>query len=58
MSGFGEAHWVSIVALTGWLILVLGAYRSHQVDASKTIRMAFIWGAIFVAVALAFSLVS
>lgn len=58
MSGFGEAHWVSIVALAGWLVLVLGAYRSHRVDTGKTIRMALMWGAIFAAVAFVFSLVS
>lgn len=48
---------VSIVALLGWLILALGAYRSHQVDASKTIRMALIWGCIFAGMTFFFTLV-
>ena len=57
MSGFGEAQWVSIVALAGWLILMLGAYRSYRIDTSRTIRMALIWAAIFMGVAFLFSLI-
>lgn len=57
MSNFGEAQWVSIIAMLGWLVLVAGAYRSHQIDASKTIRMALIWASIFAAVAFVFSLI-
>ena len=56
MSGLGEAQWVSIVALAGWLILMLGAYRSYQVDTSKTIRVALTWAAIFAGVAILFNL--
>ncbi len=52
-----DAALVSIVALVGWLILVLGAYRSYKVDTAKTIRMALIWASIFVGVALLFRLV-
>ena len=55
MSG---ASLVSIVALVGWLILALGAYRSHRIDTSKTIRLALIWGCIFAGLALFFSLVT
>lgn len=55
--GFGETQWISIVALAGWLILVLGSYRSYQVNASQTIRMALIWGAVFAGVAFVFSLI-
>jgi len=58
MGNFGEGQWVSIVALLGWLILVAGAYRSYQIDTSKTIRMALIWCAIFAAVAFVFSVIS
>tara|TARA_B100001057_G_C22462456_1_gene799403 strand:+ start:435 stop:602 length:168 start_codon:yes stop_codon:yes gene_type:complete len=52
-----DASLVSMVALVGWLILALGAYRSHQVNLSKTIRMALIWGCIFTGMAFFFSLV-
>ena len=52
-----DASLVSIVALVGWLVLVLGAYRSHQVNMSKTIRLALIWGCIFTGLAFVFSLV-
>ena len=55
MSG---ASLVSIVALVGWLILALGAYRSHRIDTSKTIRLALIWVCIFAGLALFFSLVT
>ena len=48
---------VSTIALVGWLILVLGAYRSHKVDTSKTLRMALIWAAIFTGLALFFTMV-
>lgn len=51
-----EISIVSIIALLGWLILALSAYRSHQVDASKTIRLVLIWGCIFTGIALLFSL--
>jgi len=58
MGGFGEGQWVSIIAMLGWLILVAGAYRSYQVDTSKTIRMALIWASIFAAVAFVFSIIN
>ncbi|WP_340587739.1 hypothetical protein [Erythrobacter alti] len=58
MGSFGEAHWVSIIAMLGWLVLVAGAYRSYQVDTSKTIRMALIWASIFAAVAFVFSIIN
>lgn len=48
---------VSTIAMIGWLILVLSAYRSYKVDTAKTIRMALIWAVIFAAVAIFFSLV-
>ena len=52
-----DASLVSIVALVGWLVLALGAYRSHQINMSKTIRMALIWACIFTGLAFFFSLV-
>ena len=56
MSGFGEGQWVSIIALVGWLVLMLGAYRSYRVDTGKTVRLVLVWAAIFAAVAFVFSL--
>ncbi len=49
--------WVSIIALLGWLILALGAYRSRRINGRKTLTMALTWGAIFLAVAFFFTLV-
>ena len=51
-----EISLVSIITLLGWLILALSAYRSHQVDVSKTIRMALIWACIFTGIAFVFTL--
>ncbi len=39
---------VSIIALLGWLVLVGGALASYRLGASKMIRLALIWLAIFV----------
>jgi len=40
-------NWVSLIALTGWLVLVLSSYRAHRVGAGKTVVMATAWLAIF-----------
>ena len=53
-----SVHWVSIIAMIGWLILVVSAYRSYRVDTAKTIRMALTWAAIFTGAALFFTLVT
>lgn len=42
---------ISIVALLGWLVLALSAYRSHRVSGRKTLVMAATWGAIFLLLA-------
>ena len=52
-----EAALVSLIALVGWLVLAAGAYRSHQINMSKTIRMALIWASIFAGVTFFFTLV-
>jgi len=44
------AGWVSLVALLGWLALVVGAFRAHRVGRRKAIVMAWAWGAIFLLV--------
>jgi hypothetical protein len=47
MTGNG---WVSLIALTGWLVLALSSYRAHRIRAGKTIVMATAWLAIFLLV--------
>ena len=51
-------QWVSIVALTGWLVLALSAYRAHRVGARKTVVMGLAWIAIFFLLAALFSAVA
>jgi len=55
VSGYG---WVSIIALTGWLVLAFGSYRAHRVGAGKTLVFALAWGTIFLLVAAVFAAVS
>lgn len=50
-----ELQLVSVIALVGWLVLALSAYRAHQVGARKTIVMALAWCAIFALVSGVFS---
>jgi hypothetical protein len=40
-------RWVSMVALAGWLVLALGAWRARQVGARKTVVLALTWVAVF-----------
>lgn len=49
---------ISITALTGWLILALGAFRAHRIGARKSIVMALAWIAIFLLLFGLFSAVS
>ena len=46
---------VSIVALAGWLILALSAYRSHRISGRKTLTYILIWVSIFLAMAMVFT---
>ncbi len=41
------AGWVSLIALTGWLVLALGAFRAHRIGARKTVILTLTWAAIF-----------
>jgi hypothetical protein len=50
-----ETEIVSLIALVGWLVLMLGAYRAHQVGMQRTIVMALIWSSIFLFVAMIFT---
>ena len=45
-----ETGWVSLIALTGWLILALGSYRSFRHGAGKTLLMATAWLGVFLLV--------
>jgi len=47
MTGYG---WVSLIALTGWLVLALGSYRAHRIGVGRTLVMATAWLAIFLLV--------
>ena len=38
---------ISVVAMLGWLVLAGSALRAHQVGWAKGIRLALIWGSIF-----------
>jgi hypothetical protein len=44
------ASWVSLIALVGWLILLVGAFRARRVVGRKMLVMALTWGAIFLLV--------
>lgn len=48
---------VQIVALVGFLILALSALASHRLNWSKALRMGLLWVAVFLGVALLFSIV-
>ena len=47
---------ISLIAMVGWLVLAVGAFRSHRVGGRKMVTMGLTWAAIFVAVALTFHL--
>ena len=49
---------LSIVAMAGWLILMMGSFASFKLGWSKTIQMALIWAAIFVGATLLVGLFS
>lgn len=50
-----QTPWISLIALLGWLVLAIGAYRGHRLGAKKTIVMAMAWLAIFLLVAAIFT---
>ena len=52
-----EIQIVQIISLVGFLILAGSALVSFRLSWSKALRMALIWGAIFCAVALFFSII-
>lgn len=44
MSGFG---WTQLIWATGALVLLVSAYRSHNVGGKKTLVFALAWAGIF-----------
>ena len=42
-----EYQIVSVISLIGFLILALGALRTHRLDLRRTLMMAGMWVAIF-----------
>ena len=54
MNDFGVVH---LVALLGWLILAASAFASYRLRRRTILQLSLTWAGIFVAVALAFSLV-
>lgn len=53
-----QYDWISIITLSGWLILALGAFQARRMNARTTIVMALAWGAIFLLVVAVFAAVS
>lgn len=51
-------QWVSIVALTAWLVLALSAYRTHQVEGRTTLVFVLGWISIFFLTVAVFTLMS
>ena len=46
---------VSIIAMAGWLVLMIGAYRGHRVGMRQTAVMAMIWAGLFLLAAAIFN---
>jgi hypothetical protein len=49
-----EGSLVSLIALLGWLLLVVSGYRSYRAGPRKTMTYVLIWAALFGGVALVF----
>ncbi|MFC3097772.1 hypothetical protein [Alteraurantiacibacter palmitatis] len=49
--------WIQIIWASGALILLLGAYRSHNVGAKKTLVLALAWAGIFLIAGLIASVI-
>ena len=47
-----EFDLVQIIALSGWLVLAVGALASFRLNWKTSIRYAFIWACIFASVVL------
>ena len=47
---------VQIVALVGWLALMIGVYASYRLDWKDTLRLILIWACIFAGLTFIISL--
>ena len=50
------AAWASLVAMLGWLVLVVGAFRTHRIGGRRALAMALAWAAIFAFAAMLIAL--
>jgi hypothetical protein len=48
MSDWSQGQMISLVAMIGWLILVVSGFASFRLGARQVVRMALVWAAIFV----------
>ena len=48
-------NWVSLIALVGWLVLVLNALRARRLGARKITVLGLVWLAIFLLTVGAFT---
>ncbi|AKH41607.1 hypothetical protein FHS61_002095 [Altererythrobacter atlanticus] len=53
-----QLNWLSLIALLGWLILAVSAFRAQRLGAKKMVVMALAWGAIFLLVTAVITAVS
>ena len=52
-----ESAWVSLVALAAMLILAISGLRASRLGARRIVTMALMWGSIFAAAVLFFSVI-
>lgn len=50
-----EYGWVSLISMSGALVLVLSSYRAHRLGAGRTLVMALAWIGIILLVAAVFT---
>lgn len=54
MNSFG---WMQIVWAVGAMVLLVAAYRSHNIGAKKTLVLALVWAGIFLVAGLVASVI-
>lgn len=47
MNEWSQGQMISLVALVGWLILVVSGFASYRLGARQIVRMALVWATIF-----------
>jgi hypothetical protein len=52
-----QVNWLSVISLTGSLVLAIAAYRGHRVGARKSVVMALVWSGIFLLATAVFTAV-